>query len=627
MNLKKVIMEKRAAAPISKKCRKSERGAALVTVLMISFLLLTAVIGLLLEASMNTANVTDATAEEQAYYAAESGIQSVIKVLRGNPDAIPNPLVNPSPSPSPGDNKIDYFKAVRLCTSNATCDCGTGACTSSLDSAELRLSRWLPYDSVYPDRIILGATTIAGQPAYDPRTGFAYKIKIENPDNAGNSISYNTTGKFIDSGLTSKTWMDNGSVTVSYVSSGNVTKDVSSGLTTTDFGKFVISGTGTVTAKARFAINVNLTAPYVTTKVIRGYIEPPSSPGGSVRIWYDSESFIVTGSTITLLGGAPIDPPVEDPPDSKVFRVGYAVPINPPGVNGGETPVKGEVTAPEPIRLLIRSTGFGPRGAVKQLEAIIQKNYFNELSAPAPLLLIGPPYASNGAFVFNPGTSSGTKYDGKDVLLKAFLPPIGVTNDINLEAVKYGLTHGPPNKYNGSIVGTASNVNDELPFWLQSPKNLDTTLTQLKEVARASGRYFGPGVAPPEKGDYGNVDNATGITFIDGDLTLSGEGGGILVVTGGLTFNGGFDFNGLIIVTGANGISRSGGGGGSLQGNMIAAPYNAPSLTCVSNNTSCFLAPKYNISGGGNSEIRYNSSYVANGLGALSNFVKGVAEK
>ena len=46
--------------------RKSERGAALVTVMMISFLLLVASIALILESTMNTANVTDATSEEQA---------------------------------------------------------------------------------------------------------------------------------------------------------------------------------------------------------------------------------------------------------------------------------------------------------------------------------------------------------------------------------------------------------------------------------------------------------------------------------------------------------------------------------------------------------------------------------
>jgi type II secretory pathway component PulK len=67
--------------------RNGERGAALITVIMISFLLLVAVAALLLEASTNTANVTDATAEEQAYYAAESGIQTAVNILRHKPGA------------------------------------------------------------------------------------------------------------------------------------------------------------------------------------------------------------------------------------------------------------------------------------------------------------------------------------------------------------------------------------------------------------------------------------------------------------------------------------------------------------------------------------------------------------
>ncbi len=76
-------MQKQAIELPQNRCRKNERGAALVTVLMISFLLLVAVGALLLETSMNTANVTDATAEQQAYYAAESGIQTALNVLRG----------------------------------------------------------------------------------------------------------------------------------------------------------------------------------------------------------------------------------------------------------------------------------------------------------------------------------------------------------------------------------------------------------------------------------------------------------------------------------------------------------------------------------------------------------------
>jgi hypothetical protein len=87
-------MKKQSAQITQNECRKNERGAALVTVLMITFLLLVAVIALLLETSMNTANVTDATAEEQAYYAAESGIQSVIKFCgqsRRHPESFNKP--------------------------------------------------------------------------------------------------------------------------------------------------------------------------------------------------------------------------------------------------------------------------------------------------------------------------------------------------------------------------------------------------------------------------------------------------------------------------------------------------------------------------------------------------------
>jgi len=42
---------------------ESEKGAAMIMALLVSFLLITASAGLLLESSMNAANVTDAIAE------------------------------------------------------------------------------------------------------------------------------------------------------------------------------------------------------------------------------------------------------------------------------------------------------------------------------------------------------------------------------------------------------------------------------------------------------------------------------------------------------------------------------------------------------------------------------------
>ena len=609
------------------KCRKNERGAALVTVLMISFLLLVAAAALLLETSMNAANVTDAMAEEQAYYAAESGIQTVLNILRGNacPDpsvtakCFPNPLIDPSKPANDPANKIDYFKALKLSTSNIDSD----------SSTEPRLSRWITYDATYPDRVtLLGSKADGTQIPYSPKTGFAYKIRLENPDNAGNKIVYTTVGN-IDKVAASQI---TGGLKITYTpyiptSSGGL--DVSTGISDikdTNFGSFDFTGTGTVPTRIRFTINVNMSKPYLASKTIRGYIEagsiPAVSPQKPVKIFYDSKVYILQGSKITLADGG-VDIADTSPLPDGTYRVGYEVTPTLP-----VTVISGTMTAPEPTRIIIHSTGLGPQGAQKQLEAVIQKNYFDGLSAPSPLTLIGPTstITPTSTFIFNPGTSNGTIYSGKDVLLTAFLPPIGVTTDPNVDTVKNAL-NGSGSPFNGRVYGTVSNVADELPFWLQSPANLEKALGELKDVAKASGRYYPVGATQPAYGDYGDNAKATGITYIEGDLQFSQLGGGILVVTGGLTYKGGFDFNGLVIVTGAAGISRAGGGSGTLQGNMVVAPYNSNGLTCAANNVTCFLSPQYDISGGGGSQIVYNSNNVANGLTALNNFVKGVAEK
>ena len=639
-------MQQQEGQTIQKRCRKNERGAALVFVLLIASLLIVAVTALLLEASTHSANVTDATAEQQAYYAAESGIQTVVNILRRNtvlPDAL---RLDPSKPATDPANQIDYFKALKLSSSNRPGDASTFP----------RLSRWMNYDASWPDRVILGDPT-----GYNGGNGFAYKVSLENPDRVGDNISYSTAGYIGTLGTLTKVWVGGGpgdTAAITYVPRASTTIDVSSGQADNiDFGKFVISYTGngaTVPTRTRFVINVNFTDPYISTKVIRGYIETGNiGPTPTVWLLYDSPVHVVIGSTITLsplpgctdpqCGIYDPDPPDLLPPPDSYYRIGYKITPTAPTLLGAETRVVASITAPEPIRLVIRATGYGPHGAVKELESVIQKNYFNGLGAPSPLTLIGPPCTPVAtctptipptdpvapAFIFNPGTSTGTIYSGKDVRLKAFLPPVGVTHDLNTDRVTYAVTHPPPNKFGGKVFGPVTNIKDELPPWLQSPRKLDAALQQLKASAIASGKYYGPGVPPPPYGggNYGDYDTATGITYIDGNLEFAQDGGGILIVTGGLVFKGGFRFNGLVLVSGAAGISRTGGGSGSLQGNMVVAPYNTAGIMCLANNTTCFLAPRYDISGGGSSEIIYNSNNVGNGLGAITNFVKGVSEK
>jgi hypothetical protein len=63
---------------------RGERGAALITALMMATLLLAAGGALILTSSMAATSAVDATAEMQAYYAAESGLEAALAVLRRN---------------------------------------------------------------------------------------------------------------------------------------------------------------------------------------------------------------------------------------------------------------------------------------------------------------------------------------------------------------------------------------------------------------------------------------------------------------------------------------------------------------------------------------------------------------
>ena len=68
--------------------RRGERGAALVMSLLVAMLLLAAGGMLIATAGMTASNAADATAEAQAYYAADAGLQAALTVLRRNRDSV-----------------------------------------------------------------------------------------------------------------------------------------------------------------------------------------------------------------------------------------------------------------------------------------------------------------------------------------------------------------------------------------------------------------------------------------------------------------------------------------------------------------------------------------------------------
>ena len=111
----------------------NERGAALVISLLVAMVLLVAGGALIQVTSLSAANAIDATAETQAYYAAEAGLQAALNALRGN--AAPT-----ASSMSVGMTHITFRNAVDPPLSN-DCPGGIGGDPTTF----ARLSRWIPY--------------------------------------------------------------------------------------------------------------------------------------------------------------------------------------------------------------------------------------------------------------------------------------------------------------------------------------------------------------------------------------------------------------------------------------------------------------------------------------------------
>src|SRR5207237_67577 len=165
-------MQETSTAAYKNIVRRSERGAALITMLLVSIPLLMAGGALITITAMSLANNADASAETKAYYAAEAGAQSVLNVLRGN--NAPNPLTGVA-----ANDTNNFRNAVTISLSNV-----------ANDTTDPRLSRWLSYDATYTDRVPLPSAAGAG---YSPITGMAFKTTLRDPDNSA-VVTFSTSG-------------------------------------------------------------------------------------------------------------------------------------------------------------------------------------------------------------------------------------------------------------------------------------------------------------------------------------------------------------------------------------------------------------------------------------------------
>ena len=277
----------------------------------------------------------------------------------------------------------------------------------------------------------------------------------------------------------------------------------------------------------------------------------------------------------------------------------------------------------EPSRLLVKATGYGPRGAKKQMSMIVARTAFDPL-VPAMMTLVGTP-AGIPAMSFDSGNSSNHIYSGSDHACTvppcpSALPAFGTTNPIDNTQATLDAASNTTSSPAAAIVS--------LPAYLQSPLETRKFLDKMQAAAIV-------GATNPDPSDLtwqptatylpnGGSGNPTGFTFVKGDYTMgSGSGSGLLIVTGELTTHGDTNFSGLVLVLGEGAINRDGGGGGAFYGATFVAkvdwPAQSPALTS-------FGAPFFNFNGAGNATMQYDSSAVENAFSLLPAPVLGVCE-
>ncbi len=251
-----------------------------------------------------------------------------------------------------------------------------------------------------------------------------------------------------------------------------------------------------------------------------------------------------------------------------------------------------------------------------------------------------------GAFVFdgsvpsfNPPNSSAFTVSGADTNVHPGNAINGVTCPVPVNQPALGsfdnpatstlttAVSGPPNRsgqYSSAIpyatVPAIANVYSTMSTDSINLTTVDGLTTFANMITTAAGPNIYPnGTVPANMG----TSSSPVVNVVNGDVSISGSGAGVLLVTGKLTMNGDFSWNGLILAIGEGAILKSGGGSATLNGSMFAAnlysdfpnpatgpgaypAYSTPILLGANNPPG---RPWFGWSGGGSATVQYDSCW------------------
>ena len=374
-----------------------------------------------------------------------------------------------------------------------------------------------------------------------------------------------------------------------------------------------MTGTGTVDATAEMEAYYTAEAGLQRAlNVLRSNDLPAGSlPNGVNKLTF--RLAIPTPTTVsTLATWLAYDGPTMD--GAPTMRIGsnlYSIAVSDPD----NTP-----PTSKPTRLLVRATGYGPRRAVKKLEAMIMQSDVANFSASGAVTLRGadiPPEAPP-ALVLDTGNSNVVRYSGIDASApnSPGVPAFTVTSYAVATATS-GIQR--PNQVNVRPGTPSVGVLGADPEWLQDVEKARAFVDLLRDIAMTGDpgtpdyRYF------PTQPSTSNIRD---FTFVDGNVDFGpgNNGSGLLVVTGDLSMRGNSSFNGLIYVLGGGRVTRSGGGNGTITGGIVIARFGPTD--------DHFLAPVFSTNGGGNSLIQFSSAAVSSAVQSVPSITAiGVVEK
>jgi hypothetical protein len=277
-----------------------------------------------------------------------------------------------------------------------------------------------------------------------------------------------------------------------------------------------------------------------------------------------------------------------------------------------------------PYRLLITSTGYGPRGALKTLSLLVSFGLVVD-EVPAPLVLRGHDDRSTDMNL-DLGSSGAETYSGVDnATADPIKPALAFSNhdvptflDAIAKQKSKVLTNPAYKVLNLPNEPAPAGMGVEPPWFLKTANDARTFVAQAEKRAQDLANLGQNGVVLNSLSGVAGGPGNSWLTVVKGNCQLT-AGSGLLVVEGTLSIAGsGINFDGLILVLGTGKVIKTGGGNKDTYGSIMVARFGP---------TGDFLDPTFDVNGGGSTNVQYDSASIATALELTGKKALGFVEK